>query len=125
MQRIFHNEATGMDPYLIAQAQEAAEREKRMPFKEAFPIYWRGILWSVALSLALVMEGFDVSLVSRTFFPLTQTGAYYGQPYFQKRFGQLNANGEWHISANWQSALGTMSSVGSVIGLFVGGVRPR
>lgn len=55
---------TDMSDDLIAMAQRAAEVEKAMPFKEAIKIFWRGGLWSMGLSLALVMEGYDVGLVS-------------------------------------------------------------
>lgn len=55
---------TDMSDDLIAMAQRAAEVEKAMPFKEALKIFWRGGLWSMGLSLALVMEGYDVGLVS-------------------------------------------------------------
>lgn len=55
---------TDMNEDLIAMAQRAAEMEKAMPFKEALRIFWRGGLWSMGLSLALVMEGYDVGLVS-------------------------------------------------------------
>jgi len=54
---------TGMNDVLIAQAQAAGEAEKAMPWKQAVSIYWRGGLWSMGLSVALVMEGYDVGLV--------------------------------------------------------------
>lgn len=60
-----HAADTGMDPVLLAQAQQAAEKEKAMTFKQALPIFWRGAFWSGILSVALIMEGFDVVQVSR------------------------------------------------------------
>jgi hypothetical protein len=57
------NVMTDMDEDLIAMAHEAAEREKAMPFKQAIKIFWPGAMWSMCLSLALVMEGYDVGLV--------------------------------------------------------------
>ena len=57
---------TGMTDLLIIQAQAAGEAEKVMPWRQAVAIYWRGGLWSMGLSIALIMEGYDVGLVSRT-----------------------------------------------------------
>lgn len=53
-----------MDPYLVGQAQEAAARELSLPFKTAVRNYYPGMFWSCMLSLALVMEGYDVGMVS-------------------------------------------------------------
>jgi len=46
-----------IDQDLVAHAQAAAEAEKAMPMRQAIRIYWRGILWSMMLSVALIMEG--------------------------------------------------------------------
>lgn len=46
--------ATGMSDALIAKAQAAAEIEKHMSFKQAVKLYWKGGLWSMGLSIALV-----------------------------------------------------------------------
>lgn len=45
---------TNMCEALIARAQAAAEAEKNMSFKQAVKLYWRGGLWSMGLSIALV-----------------------------------------------------------------------
>ncbi|MDN8660470.1 hypothetical protein Q0N58_15090, partial [Staphylococcus aureus] len=45
---------------MAAAAKEAAEREKAMPFKEVLRIYYPGALWSMFLSTALIMEGYDM-----------------------------------------------------------------
>lgn len=58
------NIITDMDDDLVTMAHQAAEREKAMPFKEAIRLFWPGAIWSMCLSLALVMEGYDVGLVS-------------------------------------------------------------
>ena len=54
---------TGMTEVLIAKAQAAGEAEKAMPWKQAVRIYWRGGLFSMGLSVALIMEGYDIGLV--------------------------------------------------------------
>jgi hypothetical protein len=54
---------TGMTDALIAKAQAAAEVEKAMPWKQAVRLFWRGGIWSMGLSVALIMEGYDIGLV--------------------------------------------------------------
>lgn len=56
---------TGMTDILIAKAQTAAEEEKAMPWKQAVRTFWRGGLFSMGLSVALIMEGYDIGLVSQ------------------------------------------------------------
>lgn len=50
-------EKLALDEVIVAQAQQADAVQKDMPFREAFRVYWRGILWSMLLSVALIMEG--------------------------------------------------------------------
>ena len=53
-----------IDPVLITRANAAAEAEKGLSFKQSLSIYRKAVFWSVCLSLALVMEGYDVGIVS-------------------------------------------------------------
>lgn len=48
-----HNASTGMDPHLIAQAQEAQEREKALGFRATLRNFGPGIFFSMMLSVAL------------------------------------------------------------------------
>jgi hypothetical protein len=48
------HEATGMSEALLVKAQTAAEVEKSMSFRQAFKVFWRGGLWSMGLSVALM-----------------------------------------------------------------------
>ena len=61
-------EAILSDPYihenLIRGAVEASEAESRMGFVALFKIYYPAAIWSMSLSVALVMEGMDIGLVS-------------------------------------------------------------
>lgn len=49
---------------LIDAAIAVAEYEKTLSFSHIFKLYWKGAVWSIVLSLALVMEGMDTGLVS-------------------------------------------------------------
>jgi hypothetical protein len=78
---------TGMTDIMIAKAQAAAETEKAMPFRQALRIFWRvecGLCCSVSLKaflgycswltlsgIALIMEGYDIGLVSSVFYTAT------------------------------------------------------
>ena len=47
----------------LEQAREASQDEQAMNLRDGIRLYPRAILWSMALSLAIVMEGFDVVLL--------------------------------------------------------------
>ncbi|ORY28791.1 maltose permease [Naematelia encephala] len=97
----------------VKHAAKADEAEHRMSMKEAFLIHRKAIFWSMALSWALVMEGYDVVVI----------GSFYGQPTFLKRFGvpEPNSTNGYVIPAQWQSALSNGSSAGGIIGLMING----
>ena len=77
-------------------AQHAAEDEKQMSLLQAIKLYPKAVGWSVVLSSALIMEGYDLALL----------GSLYGSPQFNMKYGRQNvATGKWSVPANWQSAL--------------------
>lgn len=47
----------------LRQAEDAADEERNMTVREAFKYYRKAVLWSVVLSTALIMEGYDVVIV--------------------------------------------------------------
>ena len=61
------------------EAKEAAEVEKAMTLTQAIKLYPKAVGWSVLLSTAIVMEGYDLSLL----------GSFYAFPPFAKRYGVL------------------------------------
>lgn len=78
------------------EAQHAATDEKQMSLIQAIKLYPKAVGWSVVLSSALIMEGYDLALLS----------SLYGSPQFNMKYGRLNpATGRWNVPANWQSAL--------------------
>ena len=48
----------------VHDAMAAAAEEKAMGFKAVMRIHWRAAMWSCIFSLALVMEGYDLGIVS-------------------------------------------------------------
>jgi SP family general alpha glucoside:H+ symporter-like MFS transporter len=54
------------DPVLVEQGLELIRQEKEMSFRQAIRHHWRALLWSMTLSMALVMDGYDGAIVSRS-----------------------------------------------------------
>jgi SP family general alpha glucoside:H+ symporter-like MFS transporter len=50
--------------YLNTEASGAANKEKEMTLKQAIKLYPKAVGWSMLLSTAIVMEGYDVILIS-------------------------------------------------------------
>ncbi|KAF9066480.1 maltose permease [Rhodocollybia butyracea] len=102
-----------LDATMVSDAAKADRVEHQMTLREAFKTHKKAIFWSMALSGALIMEGYDVVVI----------GSFYGQPDFTKRFGVIapgSATG-YAIPAAWQSGLSNGSSAGGIIGLLING----
>jgi hypothetical protein len=54
------------DPVLVEQGLELIRQEKEMSFRQAIRHHWRALLWSMTLSMALVMDGYDGAIVSHS-----------------------------------------------------------
>ncbi|KAJ7624653.1 trehalose transport-related protein [Roridomyces roridus] len=111
-----HNErlAHDIDNYaeVLKDAAQADAAEHNMSLRDAFRIHKKAVFWSIMLSAALVMEGYDVVVI----------GSFYEQPAFLKRFGVVNpASGNKLIPAPWQSGLSNASAAGGIIGLLING----
>jgi SP family general alpha glucoside:H+ symporter-like MFS transporter len=55
---------SSMDPALVAEGYDLILKEKEMSFIQALKHHWRALLWSMFFSMALVMDGYDGSIVS-------------------------------------------------------------
>lgn len=94
------------------EAQHAADDEKSMGLFQAIKLYPKAVGWSVVLSSALIMEGYDLALL----------GSLYGSPQFNRKYGVLNpTSGKYSVPASWQSALSNGARAGEVIGLIING----
>ncbi|KAK8066239.1 hypothetical protein PG997_012986, partial [Apiospora hydei] len=99
------------DTLLIEAAIANSDKETQLPRKELFSRYWPGAVYSVLLSMALIMEGMDVGLVNN----------FFGHQGYLDKFGWPDANGKQHIPTSWQSAIGNGNNIGSIIGLMLNG----
>lgn len=98
--------------YVSQDAQAATEYQKNMSVFESFKAYPKAVGFSMVLSLCIVMEAYDTSLI----------GNFYGFPQFNRRFGERLANGDYQLTSTWQSGLQNGTQVGQMIGLFFGGI---
>ncbi len=70
---------------VVANAKAAAEHEHRdLGVVAAFRAHWKAALWSIGLSTALVMEGYDVVVIN----------CFYGSNAFIDRFGTVLGDGK-------------------------------
>ena len=96
---------------LVADAEDATRQEHELTILQAIKLYPKAVAWSVVVSAASIMDGYDYHVLSSLF----------AQPAFQKAYGKLQPNGTYQISAPWQSGLNNGSSVGSLLGLYLAG----
>lgn len=99
---------------LQADSKDATRSETTMTFRQAVKLYKKGICWSVLLSTAIIMEGYDTILL----------GNFYALPSFLNTFGNIpNTAGDGKdISASWRSGLGNAAGIGEILGLMATGI---
>ena len=92
VRRLSHsNAATGQD---LADAKLASSAEKAMSVRDSIKLYRKGICFSLIMSLAVIMEGYDLSLM----------GSFMGYTAFKDRYGtETDSEGNSIISAPWQA----------------------
>lgn len=86
---------------------QAHEQEHELSFLQALKLYPTAVFWSVFFSLGVIMTAFDPQLL----------GNLYATPAFQRDFGYL-FEGEYIISAPWQTGLSMGNPIGQVVGAF-------
>lgn len=52
-----------IEPELVRLGYEVIQRQKTENFRQSWANHWRAGAWSVFITLALLMEGYDTSLV--------------------------------------------------------------
>ena len=91
-------------------ARAATRAEHRMTITEALRLYRKAIGWSAVLSLTLVMEGFDKTLIT-DFFAFSS---------FRRDYGTETREG-YQISTKWQASLTSGALAGEIVGLLLNG----
>jgi SP family general alpha glucoside:H+ symporter-like MFS transporter len=99
---------------LVQDATEASAGEKQMSVLQSIRAYPKAVFFSMGLSLAIVMEGYDTILLNN----------FYAQPSFVSKFGTCilkEGVQSCQVPAPWQSGLSNGSQIGSLVGLQLGG----
>lgn len=92
------------------EAKRASEEEHAQTLFQAISANRKAVAWSMLISLSIIMEGYDVSLI----------GNFYAYPEFIKKYGHdYGGSSGWQVSAAWQSALGYSSTIGAIFGKLV------
>lgn len=106
-----YNSATPCLPRRPTTQTAIQDVEQNMTLRQCFKRYPKAILWSGLFSLTLIMEGYSTTLVPNL----------YSLDPFLHQFGTRQRNGDYEISAEWQSALVNGALAGQIIGLFLAG----
>lgn len=100
---------------LTNDARNAAELERTMPLWTAVKLYPKAIFFSLGLSLAVIMEGYDTWLL----------GSFWGMTAFARKYGELAGVKDgvqtYQVRADWQTALGVATPLAQMIGLAING----
>ncbi|KXG50971.1 Major facilitator superfamily domain, general substrate transporter [Penicillium griseofulvum] len=100
------------DVKTTAEARSAIQKEHNMTAMQALRLYPKAVAWSLLLSCAIIMEGYDVVLI----------GSFFGFPAFNMKYGHLMSDGKYGLSAAWQTGMTNAMSVGQILGLFINGI---
>jgi MFS transporter, SP family, general alpha glucoside:H+ symporter len=85
-------------PQIHQEAKNATANEQNMTLREAIRLYPKAIMFSIIFSTAVVMEGYDLSVMN-SFYAFTPFKNKYGDQPDPEEGGRL-------ISAQWQTGLG-------------------
>ncbi|KIX01876.1 uncharacterized protein Z518_09603 [Rhinocladiella mackenziei CBS 650.93] len=96
---------------LLADAEDATNRDHELTILQAIKLYPKAVAWSVVMSTALIMDGYDTKLI----------GSLIAQPAFQEAYGNPQGDGTYQVSAPWQSGLSNGSNTCQMLGLVIGG----
>jgi SP family general alpha glucoside:H+ symporter-like MFS transporter len=95
-----------------ADANKATQSEQNMTLMQGLRLYPKAVAWSILLSAAIIMEGFDKVLIANLM----------AVPAFKQRFGQPIADGSYEVTAAWQAGLTNGAYVGEMCGLLLNGI---
>ncbi|KAK9465520.1 general substrate transporter [Lipomyces arxii] len=97
---------------IVADGKIAADEEVALGVIASIRKYPKAVMWSVLVSMTIVMEGYDIVLV----------GNLFSQPAFRERYGKYyGPDLGYQISGPWQVGLGNASTCGTIFGAFANG----
>lgn len=102
---------------LSVEARAATKAEHEMTFARGCRLYPKAMMWSLLLSLTIVMEGYDLTLIN----------SFYAFPVFRRSYGTPlhpaapSDQQDYQISPAWQSGLTNAAVSGEILGLMFNG----
>ena len=78
-----------------------------MTLMQGIRLYPKAILWAILIALCCAMEGYDIALI----------GNFYAFEPFNRKYGELQPNGDYQVPARWQAGISNGAQVGQIIGL--------
>ncbi|KAJ5817391.1 Major facilitator superfamily domain general substrate transporter [Penicillium robsamsonii] len=96
----------------IDEAKQATDDEHAQSLMQALRENRKAVMWSVLVSVSIIMEGYDTILM----------GNFFAYPSFNKKYGQdYGGDIGWQVSAPWQTGLSMASTVGCIFGGILNG----
>ena len=93
-------------------AKQATELEHQLGVWDAIRKYPKAVMWSVLVSTAIIMEGYDIVLIQ----------SFFAQPSFRRHYGvYVPETDKYEITAPWQNGLSNAVTCGTIIGAFANG----
>ena len=91
-------------------AQAAMTAEHELTPLNGLKLYPKAVAWSILITLAIVMDGYDEAFLSQLF----------AEKAFQKQFGEPFKKG-YQVTAAWQSGLPNGKTIGIMLGMVLNG----
>ncbi|ORY68174.1 sugar transporter-like protein [Pseudomassariella vexata] len=96
----------------ILEAKQATEDEHAQTLGQALRENRKAVMWSILISMSIVMEGYDTILM----------GNFFAYPEFQRKFGSwYGGDIGWQVSGPWQTGLSMASTAGAIFGGLLNG----
>ncbi|KAH7405633.1 general substrate transporter [Phaeosphaeria sp. MPI-PUGE-AT-0046c] len=90
----------------------AINNEHNMSVRQSIRFWWKAIVFSFIISLCVVMEGYDTSLMNK----------FFAFDPFKNRFGdEVDSEGNKLVSSRWQTIILNGTQVGCILGLLING----
>ena len=97
------------------EARDEDQRDKNMTLSEGLKMFPKACFWSVVLSAAIIMEGYDTNLLA----------SFYAYEGFARKFGKYYPDlDQYQVPAKDQLGLSMCYQTGALVGVYIGGVLP-
>ncbi|KAI0017655.1 sugar transporter [Xylariomycetidae sp. FL0641] len=93
-------------------AAQGTQAETQLTILQALKAYRKAVLWSFTMSMATVMESYNLILIN----------TLYAFPQFLQKYGEQLPDGTYQMSAKWQVVLTLLTVVGMIPGVFANGI---